>query len=218
MYLSAAPKFPAQPRIVSGAITEGSSALCLISSVNPLNAVAAGSPAHHRASTSPQSPGKALPPVNPSRAGDHRQAASSGRGIHTCVEQDADAGETPWRSKAGGKETEGKGKAAWCPSVPTHADPQGGFQCPRGTSPPHERQKLTHPSFLHLLLARSEGDRFPKWGRRPSLPTHTRDPVTMSRPHAKPALWEKPTFPMPQKKDRYRPQPTASPCRGSGRF
>lgn len=215
MYLSAAPKFPAQPRIVSGAITEGSSALCLISSVNPLNALAAGSPSHQHL---PAVPRGALPPMNPSRAGDHRQGASSGKAIHTCVEQDVHAGETPRRRKPGGKETEGKGKAAWCPSVPTRADSQRGFRCPRGTSPPHERQKLTHPSFLYLLLARSEGDRFPKWGRKPSLPTHTGDPVTVSRPHAEPALREKPTFPMPQKKNRYRPQPTASPCRSSGHF
>ena len=47
MYLSAAPKFPVQSRIVRCTITEGSSALRLISFINPLNAVAAGSPARH---------------------------------------------------------------------------------------------------------------------------------------------------------------------------
>lgn len=76
MYLSATPKFPAQSRIVCCTITEGSSALRLISFINPLNAVAAGSPPraplnHHLLSLTRRG---ALPSAG---LGDHRAAAGS---------------------------------------------------------------------------------------------------------------------------------------------
>lgn len=161
--------------------------LCLISCVNPLNA----SPAHGTAGTSRQAPG-----------GSACTGAIPGLGTTVLGKGH------PHRREAGKTTRRSKGKAAWCPSVPTHADFQRGFGA-------HEAHP---PLFLHLLLAHSEGDQFPKWGRRPSLPTHTEDPITVGRPHAEPALWKKPTFPMAQKKDRYRPQPTASPCLGSGCF
>lgn len=130
VYLSAAPKFPAQPRIVRGTITEGSSALCLISFVNPLNAVAAGSPAHHGASTSLPSPGGLCLPRNPSPRRGHR-----GKGDPHLHE----AGRGCRKNSVGGgrRRGVGKGKAAWCPSVPSCADSQRGFRCPQGTSEAH---------------------------------------------------------------------------------
>lgn len=217
MYLSAAPKFPAQPRIVCGTITEGSSALCLISFVNPLNAVAAGSPAHRGISTSRHSPGGALPPDEAIPGlGTTAQAASLGRGTHTWVKQDADAGKTVWRSEGGGKETEGKGKAAWCPSFPTHAASQRGSQYPRGISP-HEQQKLT-PGAFSVFSLRVKGTGFPNGAEGPTCPPTPGIPSPRAG-HTPSLLFGKSQpFPWPQKKDRYRPQPTATPCRSSGCF
>lgn len=142
--------------------------------------------------------GGALPPDEAIPGlGTTTQAASLGRGTRTWVKQDADAGKTMWRSEGGGKETEGKGKAAWCPSFPYPCCLPEGLSVPPGHISP--RAAEAHPPrFLHLLTP-GEGDRFPEWGRGPNLPTHTGDPLTASRPHAEPTLWKKPTFPMATK-------------------
>lgn len=99
-------------------------------SVNPLNAPAAGAP--HAAEPAPHSPG-ALPPHERIPGLEHR----AGRG-DTLGKGHLHLAEAGCRCRKNNVEEGGdgqQGKAAWCPSVPTHADSQRGFQVPTESSP-----------------------------------------------------------------------------------
>ena len=117
-------------------------------------------------------------------------AASRGRRIQTWVDGDVDAGGTTRRSKGGGKEPEGEGKAAWRRRwVPT----------PQGTHPPLGSSSACPLPVLSVLGAKGTG--FPNGAGGPARPP---TPGSRSPPagHTPSPLFGKKKQPFPSHKRR----------------